>query len=211
MAYSNFTDVEAIANELNLSVISRKHLFSDIPAIDYSQLLTQILEDNVPLALAINTEKSRSELIITPILVELRKKMQDKISLFSGREFNVAPEKGLNGFCDFLISRSPEQLFIQAPAIAIVEAKNDNIQGGLAQCIAEMVAAQLFNEQKQNAIARIYGVVTTGTNWRFLQLEDRVVQVDLTEYFLDNLGQIIGIFCACIDDREDGSVESPDL
>lgn len=68
--------------------------------------------------------------------------------MFSGREFNLSPENGLTGFCDFLISKSSEQIIIKAPVIALVEAKNDNIQSGLGQCIAEMVAAQLFNQQK---------------------------------------------------------------
>ncbi|MEG3979123.1 hypothetical protein QT970_31610, partial [Microcoleus sp. herbarium8] len=35
--------------------------------------------------------------------------------------------RGLSGYCDFLISRSPEQLVIESPVIALVEAKNDNI------------------------------------------------------------------------------------
>jgi hypothetical protein len=38
----------------------------------------------------------------------------------------------------------------------------------MGQCIAEMVAAQIFNQQSGNNIETIYGVVTSGTNWRFL-------------------------------------------
>ncbi|MGB3511065.1 MAG: hypothetical protein WBA93_17895 [Microcoleaceae cyanobacterium] len=88
-------------------------------------------------------------MIVTPILVELRKQFKYQISIFSGKEFNVDVEKGLTGFCDFLISRSSEQLLIKAPVVALVEAKNDNIQTGLPQCIAEMIAAQLFNQQSK--------------------------------------------------------------
>jgi hypothetical protein len=113
--------------------------------------------------------------------------------LFSGKEFNVAPERGLNGFCDFLISLSPEQLLIKAPVIAIVEAKNDNIQLGLGQCIAEMVAAQLFNQKHNTLIQTVYGCVTTGTNWKFLKLQDKTVEIDLNEYFINDIGKILGI------------------
>ncbi|GCL35647.1 MAG: hypothetical protein ACKO9I_12000 [Sphaerospermopsis kisseleviana] len=51
---------------------------------------------------------------------------------------------------------------INAPVILVVEAKNENIKGGLGQCIAEMYAAKLFNEREENEITEIYGVVTTG-------------------------------------------------
>ncbi|MFM8004268.1 MAG: hypothetical protein ACKO86_04805, partial [Dolichospermum sp.] len=86
------------------------------------------------------------------------RKLNNEISLFSGVDFNVDNQQGLNGFCDFLISLSKEQLFIRAPVITLVESKNENLKLGLAQCIAEMLAAQLFNEQKQNAIKIVYGL-----------------------------------------------------
>jgi hypothetical protein len=156
----------------------------------------------LPLALAIDTEKARSELIVMPILVELKKqyKLQNKsqISIFSGRDFTVDVSKGLNGFCDFLISRSPEQIVIEAPVVTLVEAKNDNIQSGLGQCMAEMIAAQVFNETKGNQISTIYGVITTGTNWRFLRLNGKTIDIDLNEYFISQLGKILGILKSTI-------------
>jgi hypothetical protein len=65
-------------------------------------------EDNIPLGLAINTEKARSELIIAPVLLELRKMTNKHVSLFSGIEFDVVEELGLNGACDFIVSLSSE-------------------------------------------------------------------------------------------------------
>ncbi|MEL6166422.1 MAG: hypothetical protein AAFR37_22660, partial [Cyanobacteria bacterium J06628_3] len=102
------------------------------------------------------------------------------------------------GFCDFLISLSPEQLVIEAPVVTLVEAKNDNIQSGLGQCMAEMIAAQIFNQRKGKQISTIYGVVTTGTNWKFLALKGQVIEVDLNEYFISNLGKILGILKSLI-------------
>ena len=124
---------------------------------------------NLPLATAINTEKSRSEFLIAPILAELRRLANYQISLFSGTEFNVDKEKGLVGYCDYLISFSKEQYFVRSPIMAIVEAKNENIKNGLGQCIAEMIAAQRFNEQEGNEITENYGVITSGTIWKFLK------------------------------------------
>ena len=82
--------------------------------------------------------------------------------------------------------------------IAVVEAKNDNIPSGLGQCIAEMVAAQIFNERHQNLIPTVYGVITTGSNWKFLRLEGNVVTVDLEEYYLNDVSKILGILRYCV-------------
>lgn len=192
MTYNQFT-LEIVELELGITLSEKMGLFTQILEIEYSNFLKECLTEFVPLALAINTKKSRSELIIMLILVELRKFFKSQISLFSGKEFNVAPERGLNGFCDFLISLSPEQLLIKAPTITLVEAKNDNIQSGLGQCIAEMVAAQLFNQKHNTLIQTVYGCVTTGTNWKFMKLKENIVEIDLNEYFLNDIGKILGI------------------
>ena len=199
MSYSQFTNLEMIETNFGITIADKVGLFANLPESGYSELLSQTLQENISLALAINTEKARSELIVTPILVELRKQFQYQISLFSGKEFNVDAEKGLTGFCDFLISRSPEQLLIKAPVITLVEAKNDNIQAGLPQCMAEMIAAQIFNERRNNNISAIYGVVTTGTNWKFLRLSNQIMEVDLNDYYIDNISKIIGILKYLID------------
>ncbi|MBD2442574.1 hypothetical protein H6G25_05030 [Dolichospermum sp. FACHB-1091] len=197
MAYSDFKLSEIIQKfELTLNEVSG--LFADVPEEEPSNLLTTILKENVDLAVSINTEKARSEMIISPILLEVRRKLNNEISLFSGVDFNVDNQQGLNGFCDFLISLSKEQLFIRAPIITLVESKNENLKLGLAQCIAEMLAAQLFNEQKQNAIKIVYGAVTIGTIWQFLKLEDKTISIDLTEYYIKDVKKILGILISAI-------------
>ena len=151
------------------------------------------MQFNLPLALEINSDKARSELIVVPILVELKKLLPERMSLFSGREFNVDPTRGLSGYCDFLISRSPEQLVIESPVIALVEAKNDNIQSGLGQCMAETIAAQIFNQRQENDIQTIYRVVTTGSIWKFFKLEGTAIEIDTSGYFINNVAKILGI------------------
>ena len=166
-----------------------------VEPIEISEKLTSTLEETTELALAINTEKARSEMIITPILLELRPKANYQISLFSGTDFNVDVEKGLNSYCDFVISRAREQLTINAPVVIIVEAKNENIKGGLGQCAAGMLAAQLFNEQEGNGIKTVYGAVTTGDIWKFLKLEGTDIFIDLNNYYIKELNKILGILC----------------
>src|SRR5262249_35032841 len=148
-----------------------REIFAAVPALHVSALLSDTLAENIPLAVAISTEKARSELIIVQILLEVRRQAQRRISLFSGVEFTVDASQGLKGVCDFLLSLSPEQLTIEAPVVAVVEAKNDNLKSGIGQCIAEMVGARLFNEQRGSAIKSVYGVVTTGSLWKFLILD----------------------------------------
>jgi hypothetical protein len=197
MAYNDFKLSEIIQN-FGLTLNEVSGLFGDILEEECSDLLTTILKDNIDLAVAINTEKARSEMIISPILLEVRRKLNYEISLFSGIDFNVDNQQGLNGFCDFLISLSKEQLFVRAPVITLVESKNENLKSGLGQCIAEMLAAQLFNEQKQNAIKIVYGAVTIGTIWQFLKLEDQVISIDLTEYYIKDVKKILGILISAI-------------
>ena len=198
MPYSQFK-LEQIKSEFGITLCEQFGLFAEIPDASYSQFLSETLEYNIPLALAINSEKSRAEMIVAPILIELRKQFDNGIGLFSGKDFTVDTQRGLNGFCDFLISKSPEQLIIEAPVIALVEAKNDNIESGLAQCMAETIAAQLFNQQKGNEINKIYGVVTTGSLWKFMQLEEQTISLDINEYFIGNPGKIIGILKSFIE------------
>jgi hypothetical protein len=128
----------------------------------------------------------------------LNRHFADRISLFSGVDFTVDSDLGLNGSCDFLISRSPELLIISAPIILIVEAKKENINAGLGQCVAEMYAAQLFNEREGNQISGICGVVTTGEIWKFLRLDGQAIKIDLVEYFLNQINQILGILANSI-------------
>ena len=191
MAYSDFT-FEKLQTDLQV-IINEANLYSSVKPIDISKVLEEVLNENVPLGLTINTEKAKSELIISPILVELRKILDHKISLFSGIEFNVDPGKGLNGVCDFMISASSTQILLTAPIIQIVEAKNENIKSGIPQCVAEMCAAQIFNERKNILLPIVYGIVTIGSSWKFMQLEGNKVTIDSMEYFIDNTGKILGI------------------
>ncbi|HBK22982.1 MAG TPA: hypothetical protein DDZ60_10895 [Planktothrix sp. UBA10369] len=192
MAYSDFK-FQDIIKQFDLNLSENIDLFAEVPEVEPSEILKVFLKENTPLALDINTEKARSEMIIAPILLEVRRQVNYRIGLFSGSEFNVAPEKGLNGICDFLISLSSENLFIKSPIVALVEAKKEDIKSGLGQCVAEMLAAQLFNQQENNPIPVIYGAVTSGNIWRFLQLENQTVYIDTVEYYINQIGKILGI------------------
>lgn len=197
MAYSDFT-LDRVLRTFDLTLSEQVDLFATVPELEPSTLLADSLRKNLPLALASNTDKFRSEMIIAPILVDFRRQLSYQVSLFSGIDFTIDTEKGLNGSCDFLINRSPELLIVRAPVITIVEAKKENINAGLGQCVAEMLAAKLFNEREGNEIKVIYGAVTTGDRWKFMKLEGQVLEIDLGEFLLSNLGKIMGVLASGI-------------
>ncbi len=191
MSYSDFT-IDELKTKFSLNFIEETNLFPQITEYDVPQELLTLLPKFIPLALAIDTEKARSEFIVAPLLAELKISLKN-ISLFSGTEFNVDKSLGLTGRCDFIISATKEQYSLNAPIIMLVEAKNDNIKSGIAQCSAEMVAARQFNEKKNNNIKTIYGCVTTGSNWKFLKLIDSDLYIDSIEYYIENPAKIMGI------------------
>jgi hypothetical protein len=191
MAYSDFT-LRKVRSELGITIQEGDRFLPDLPLISPDHGLQEALEEGLPLVLARGSEKARSEWIINPVLTAVRRHLKRQVSLFSGDEFTVDSALGLNGICDFLISRSPTQLEIEAPAIVIVEAKKENLNGGLGQCIAEMVAAGKFNELNDKPLTTIYGSVSSGTAWKFLKLEQMQVTIDLTEYPLPPVDRILG-------------------
>ncbi|MEH2036245.1 hypothetical protein [Nostoc sp.] len=191
MAYSDFT-LSKFKKSFSIRIDEETDLCADIAPLQASDKLKNSLEETTELALAINTEKARSEMIITPILLEVRRRANYPISLFLGTDFNVDAEKGLNGYCD-IISRSKEQLTINVPVLVIIEAKNENIKGRLGQCAAAMLAAQLFNQQEGNEISKIYGAVKTGDIWKFLKLKENDIFIDLSNYYIKEIDKILGI------------------
>ena len=196
MAYSDFT-IDRVRHELGITLDFSASLFDQVSPVAASDWLVDTLALMAPMAMA-NTEKARSEFMVAPILGELVKRLDYGIFVFSGKDFNVDSDRGLVGYCDFLVSRSPESISIQTPVCTIVEAKKEDINGGIAQCIAEMVAAQIFNERKGAAIDRIYGVVTSGMAWRFLILEGTVARIDRLEYYISQADKILGILLSAV-------------
>ena len=192
MSYSDFSLRKAKEN-LGLTFVEGERFLPELQPIAPGAYLAEFLQESIPLAISMGSEKARSELIISPILFEVRKQLERQISFFSGEEFNVDPSAGLTGICDFIITRSTEQLFVEAPVAVMVEAKKDDLKGGLGQCMAEMVAAQRFNQQQENDITTIYGSVTSGNRWMFLKLVDQVLTLDLQEYLIPPVDQLLGI------------------
>ena len=154
MSYRDFTWLKA-KRDFGLTLDASQDLFSEAKSVSLSSVLQETLTRQSPLALVSSGEKGRSEWIIAPFLAELWVACGKQISVFSGPIFDVEPEAGLTGVCDFIVCRSPQLLFITAPVLIVAEAKRDNPAEGYGQCIAGMVAAQRFNESEKNPIDTI--------------------------------------------------------
>ena len=197
MAYSNFT-LAMVRQAFNLQTVQSIGLFSETAPVEPSETLTRALAKKAPLAIAIATEKAKSELIVSEVLFELREHFEQRISLFSGIDFTVDTAAKLTGICDFLVSLSPEQFELEAPVIVLVEAKNDALTSGLGQCVAEMVAAQRFNAEHGNDIPCVYGATTSGMDWLFLKLEGQQLSIDMSAYTIERCDRILGILASMV-------------
>ena len=195
MAYKDFT-LERLEAEFGIKNQKAK-LFEKVDNLEPSSWLleTLALGKNLP----IRSEKSRSELIVTPILLETIHRNQDFITFYSGERLDADKKHGLIGECDFLITRDTRSYSINAPLIAIVEAKKQDIDLGINQCAAQLYGAKIFNDARNTPIQIIYGCVTTGKDWLFLNFENNLITVDTQQHKQEDLSKLLGIFQAIID------------
>ncbi|MCK5898132.1 MAG: hypothetical protein KAG06_03570 [Methylococcales bacterium] len=191
MSYTDF-NLSQVKTKFELTEV-RTALFPDIKAIEVSDYLTEALDIGLELALATASEKARSEFIIAPILFELERHHRKKLAIYSGERLDVDKTQGLTGECDFILSKGQMTHTIQTPIFALVEAKKNDISQGLGQCVAQMVAATLYNQTHNNAIANLYGCVTTGETWQFLRLQEKRLQIDSQRHYINEVGIILGI------------------
>jgi hypothetical protein len=197
MAYSKYTSLLQFEERYNIRQ-RKAELFPDgIVPIEPSERLVFDLQEAEELY-APQSEKAKSEFIIAPILKELQRNNKTKFRLFSGVALNVT--KDLNGICDFVFSQNIEAIEVTAPIFCLVEAKNRTVEEGFAQCAAEMYAARLFNEKYKKNIKNIYGCVTTGQEWAFLQLQDNDILIDKSRYFVSAIPMLLGILQRIVDE-----------
>jgi hypothetical protein len=195
MAYSDFTLLK-VERELGVTHSFKSLIQRPVKKIEPSQHLKDDLAEAMEYPLS--SEKSKSEFLITPILRELRKQNHKKFSIFSGFTFDVAPEKGLTGVCDYILGEKPDAAEIRSPIFCMVEAKNRTIEEGYGQCAAEMYAARLFNQESEKQ--KIYGAITNGYEWNFACLDAEMVIIDNNRFFINDLPELLGALQTIVDD-----------
>jgi hypothetical protein len=194
VAYTDFTLESA---EAELGVTARPGvLFPSLVSLPVPNWLQEILARGMRQALV--SEKARSEFIVAPILLAVRELSGERIAIFSGQRLDVDPARRLLGECDFILALSDPLPRLRAPLLTIVEAKKNDIDGGLGQCVAQMVAAQLYNDRAGQPVPAIFGCVTTGEDWQFLRLAGTAVTIDQGRLYIDNVGGILAALQAAV-------------
>ncbi len=191
MGYSNYKSLKQSLKKLQIEEFD-KRLFTDVKEVQPSDWLLKTIEyaNEMPLT----NEKSKSERLISPILLEATLPYKEFITLYSGEDLTVDDKQDLSGSCDFFIAKHPRKSVMQAPVITLCEAKDEDFDYGQGQCLAQMYAAQIFNEQEGHPQPFIYGCAVTGGEWKFLKLEKKQVLVDINTYYLNDLPKILGVF-----------------
>ena len=190
MAFRDF-DFPDVQHALGLT-LAEADLFGGVAAVDLPADFIKWMRGGIDLALAVNTEKARSEFIIALILFELRQLSAVGFGLFSGIEFDVDSARAQR-ILRFHLDQVPLAVGADVPVVAIVEAKNDNLRTGLGQCIAAVVAAREFNTKSAAQVPVVHGAVTTGKRMEVSAARRSGFDSRCGEYFVTELARIMGI------------------
>ena len=191
MGYSNYKNLRQVVDKFDLQV-RNSTIIKNVEPLAPSEWLKKSLE--YAYLSPLSNEKVKSERIISPILTELQAIYKDKLTLFSGEELNVQPEDDLNGACDFFFAAIPEAYLLEAPIVSLTEAKDEDMDYGIAQCAAQMIAARIFNKKKEQPTSIIWGCSTTAGEWKFLKLEGNLLSINKDSFYINELGVLLGAF-----------------
>jgi hypothetical protein len=195
MAYTDFTARE-LTTKFNVK-FKAEPLFSDLKLIEPSSWLNETLTKGRNAGF--RSEKSRSERLVSPILLELSERNKNKFTIYSGEILDADNTKGLNGECDFILSHSGIIEFVTAPIFCITEAKKQDLEKGIIQCAAQLIGANVFNSNEDKPVKTIYGCSTTGVEWVFLKLSDGVITLDRSRFYITELPKLLGVLQRIID------------
>lgn len=189
MGYSKFKKLKTVVTKFNLSA-QRALLFGEIQKVEPSAWLTETLR--ISQLLPLTNEKTKAERVISPILTEIAIAYTDKISFFSGEEINISAKDDLSGECDFFFTLVPQSAYFEMPMISLAEAKDEDMEYGIAQCSAQLYGAKLLNEKEGKNIPCLYGCATTGVEWQFIRFENNTFFID-TKIYTD-LREVLGVW-----------------
>lgn len=195
MAYKNFT-LEKLKTDFGLQE-RQEQLFKTVVPLSYTTWLAETLA--MGRSNPIKSEKARSEMIITPILLELKKRNNDFFTIHSGDTLDANKSVGLSGECDFILAKNTQSFSINFPIFILIEAKRQDFELGINQCTAQMYGAWIYNQKHKHNLPCIYGCVTTADEWQFIKFENNTFLIDKDKYFIKELETILGIFQQIID------------
>jgi hypothetical protein len=189
VGYSNYKKIKQVRDTLKVRIVAA-NLFEGLPIlpIEPSEWLRVSLKRAY--TTPPNNEKAKSERLVSPVLLEAQAAFETTIGFFSGEEININAEENLAGPCDFFFALATPSIVLEAPIISIVEAKDEDLEWGLAQCAAQVYAASLYNKAENKDLPILYGCATTGVEWQFFKFENNTFHIDRIP--MTNLPQVLG-------------------
>ncbi|MEM7535937.1 MAG: hypothetical protein AAF639_27400 [Chloroflexota bacterium] len=197
MSFSHFKTIDQVQKLYDIALQQQSIITPE--SISPSTAFVENLEFDMQ-NVDVRDEAARREAIIYPLLREIFRHHADKLSLFSHRPLvveddstNSAQKEKIkrSGVPDYLVStRSPlGRTVMGKPLLIVVEAKRDDFDLGWAQCLAEMIAAQRYNETDE---IPVHGIVTNGPAWEFGQLTQKLFLREPGVFPLRDLDGLLG-------------------
>lgn len=159
--------IEDILAEFGCTIVRQ---LLDLPQSDLSfnlELLERELNRNRNRIELVN-ETARREALISPILFEVAELTNQRINV----EYSIAVNEHLRGTVDY---------YIPSGNLIIIEAKQADLVRGFTQLAVELVALDRWTRSDTPIL---YGMVTTGEDWRFgtFDRSSRIVYQDPRRY-----------------------------
>jgi len=195
MAYTDF-GIANVADRLGVTT-TVGDAFGPVVALPVPAWLTDALARGQRQALL--SEKARSEFIVAPVLMAAQELSATDVAIYSGQRLDVDPARGLVGECDFILAAGPALPGLAAPLLTVVEAKRNEIESGVWQCLAQMVGAAVFNEQAGRPLPAVFGCVTNGEVWLFLRLVGTDAVIERRRFYINEVGSILAVFRMAMD------------
>lgn len=188
MAFSNYKNVGEVLKEFQVTYIEAN--FMGEAEFQVSDYFREDLETVMREGVVYSSEYAICENIIYPILKEVWKHYNTKFTLWSHHSLNF--DEKLSGFPEYILAKrsSLGKVVFDKPYFIIVEAKQDDFEGGWAQCLAEMIAARRLNAEIP---ITIFGIVSNGKIWQFGKLEEDNFTTNINIYTIQNLDKIFAV------------------
>jgi hypothetical protein len=199
MAYSAIKTMEEMLNRYDVSY-RRVAFVVPVAGARFGDAVRADLEFTMTEVPFHRSETFTREAIIYPALRDVWRPYRDALTLLSGEPLDY--DDNLRGELDYMVCRrSPRgPLVPDRPVLLVGEAKREDSTRGWNQALGGMIAARMIDPTPGRVF---YGLVTTGSVWRFGKLDGPTFTEDPRPFGLDDLDRLAGAlhfaFAACRD------------
>jgi hypothetical protein len=184
MGNSNYKNIGQVSKKFGLKVRS-----IDIFPVIEPQPIGSWLAESLEMAKTspLMNVKSRSERLISPILLDIVKHFSTQITLFSGETVEINADYSLH--TDFVFALQTPKPYIDTSVLSFVQAQGENREQRLAECAAQVYAN--FKNTTDNQSFTPYGcAITNSSEWQFFKFENNTFYVEHKP--MTDLPQVLG-------------------